>query len=80
MRLKGDGKMVNVNKLKGKIVECGKTVEEVANAMDVSPSTFYRKLQSNGDAFTIKDADTIAKYLNLNAEEASSIFFTQYVA
>lgn len=72
--------MVNVNKLRGKIVECGKTVEELATAMDVAPSTFYRKLQSNGESFTIREADIIARFLNLDAEEASAIFFTQYVA
>lgn len=72
--------MVNVNKLKGKIVERGKTIEELAAALEIVPSTVYRKLQANGEAFTIKEADAVVRFLDLNAEEATSIFFSQYVA
>lgn len=77
---RGEIKMVNVNKLRGKIVERGKTVEEMASALNVVPSTIYRKLQTNGDAFTIKEADAIVRFLDLDAVEATSIFFSQYVA
>ena len=72
--------MVNVNKLKGKIIEKGKTVDLVAKAIGVDVSTLYRKLQGNGDKITIKEADDIATYLVLNSSEATAIFFSQYVA
>lgn len=71
--------MVNVNKLKGRIVECGITVAELADKIGVDPSTLYRKL-NNAESFTLKDADFIVKVLGLSKEDAVSIFFSQYVA
>lgn len=71
--------MVHVNKLKGKIVEKGFTIEEVAKAINVDASTLYRKFQDGGK-FTIKEADQIANFLSLDCSEATSIFFSQYVA
>lgn len=71
---------MNVNKLKGRIVENGTTVEEMAKSMGTAPSTIYRKLQANGESFTIKEADDIVKFLRLSAEDATAIFFSQYVA
>ncbi len=72
--------MVNINKLKGKIVECGINVSELAAAIGVDRATIYRKMSSEGENFTIKEADLIAKKLNLNCDEVNAIFFSQYVA
>lgn len=72
--------MVNLNKLKGKIVECGLSVSEVAEKIGVDKATLYRKLNSGGKKITIGEADLIAKTLGLNSAEASAIFFSQYVA
>lgn len=72
--------MVNVNKLRGKIVEKGSTIEAVAEAIGIDASTFYRRLQSNGEKFTIKEADDITRFLLLSPNEATSIFFSQFVA
>ena len=71
--------MVNVNKLKGKIVEKGLSVEKVAEIMGIDRSTLYRKLSNSAD-ISIKDADRIVKALNLTSMEGSSIFFSQFVA
>lgn len=72
--------MVNVNKLKGKIVEKGMTVEQLARKMGVNKSTIYRKLNNAGETFTIKDANLICSILGLTGQEAAGIFFNQYVA
>ena len=61
--------MVNVNKLRGKMVECGVKVDCVAEQLGVSRSTFYRKLESDGGAFTIKEVSIIAKALHLDLAE-----------
>ena len=53
--------MVNVNKLKGKIVECGTNIEELAAKIGMDRSTMYRKINSNGENFSIKEADLIVK-------------------
>lgn len=72
--------MVNVNKLKGAIIEHGFTVDKLAAAMSINPSSFYRKLKTDGATFSIGEADSITKILNLSCEEATAIFFAQYVA
>lgn len=71
--------MVNINKLRGKIVECGMTSSNVSEAMGINKSTFYRKI--SGDyPFTIRDADRLVDILHLTADEARAIFFSQIVA
>lgn len=72
--------MVNVNKLKGKIVEKELTIEKLAERIGVDRSTLYRKIDSNGDGITIREADLICKELELTGKEASDIFFSQFVA
>ena len=80
MRLKGGMKLVNVNKLKGKIVECGLSVSTLAERIGIDKATLYRKISENGDPLTIRDADKISEVLNLSKEEVNDIFFNQYVA
>lgn len=72
--------MVNVNKLKGKIVECGLNVTELASKIGIDKATLYRKINSDGKNFTIEEADLISKELNLTFEEVNAIFFSQFVA
>ena len=57
--------MVNVSKLKGKIVE--------------QNTTFYRKMKQNGN-FSIKEVNLIVSALNLSKDEAMAIFFSEIVA
>lgn len=71
--------MVNVNKLRGKIVECELTIEKLADKINIDKTTIYRKLNGNGKNFTIEEADLIAEALNLDCAEVQAIFFSQYV-
>lgn len=72
--------MVCINKLKGKIIEKGFTIESLANAINISKATMYRKIKDGGDSFSIEEAFLISKELNLTYEEINSIFFTQNIA
>ena len=72
--------MVNVNKLKAKLVENGMNVEILSERIGMDRSTLYRRLSSNGDTFSIKEADKIIKELGLTKDEVNSIFFSQFVA
>jgi DNA-binding Xre family transcriptional regulator len=72
--------LVNVNKLKGKIVERGMNVSELAEQIGIDSATLYRKLSNNGDTILIKEANLIAQVLELSKDEAMSIFFNQIVA
>ena len=66
--------MLDVNKLKGKIVEKGKNVEALADDIGIDSSTFYRKMKNN--SFEIGEADRIVKALDLSRDDAMAIFFS----
>lgn len=70
--------MINIAKLKGAIVENGTTQEEVAKAIGMDRSTFYRKMKN--ESFTIGEAKKIADSIPLSDELAIEIFFGKKVA
>ncbi len=72
--------MVNVNRLKAKIVEMDTSVEEVSKKIGIDKATFYRKMAQGGGSFTVREVDTIAKELHMTKDEVNSIFFSQFVA
>ena len=71
---------MNVNKLKGKIVENGLNVSQLASSIGIDKTTLYRKLTSTGDTLTISEAEKIARTLNLSMEDVNAIFFADFVA
>lgn len=73
-------KLVNINKLKGKMVEKEFNVEKMSLVLGMNQSTLYRKLNTNGDNFTLKEATDIARALDMSYEEVNEIFFAGYVA
>ncbi len=66
---------MNVNKLKGKIVENEMNITTLAKRMGVDRATLYRKINRDGETFTIKEVNLIVKILNLTTEETMEIFF-----
>lgn len=66
---------MNAELLKIKIKECGKSIGAVASDINVDESTFYRKLQKNGETFTVAQAAAIKDALGLSAREAFDIFY-----
>lgn len=72
--------MVNINKLKGKIVENGLTIGKLAKEIGLDRSTLYRKINNDGETFSIREANLICSVLGLTGQEATEIFFSQYVA
>jgi len=71
---------VNVNKLKGKIIENGMSVASLAERIGMDRATLYRKIGKNGKAMLIEDANKIVLALNLAADDAVAIFFSQTVS
>lgn len=71
---------MNVNKLKGKIVEKGFNIADVANRMGVDKATLYRKINAQGESLTIKDVSRITDILELSSEEVTNIFFDKIIA
>jgi DNA-binding phage protein len=71
---------VNINKFKGKVVERGLNITKLAKKVGMDRSTFYRKMQNDGETFTVREVNSIVNVLGLSAEEALEIFFTNSVA
>lgn len=72
--------VVNVNMLKGKIIQSGRNITMLANEIGIDRATLYRRLQNGGKTMLVKDAKNIASVLGLTAEEVNSIFFNNIVA
>lgn len=63
--------MINVNALKGKIAERGKTQTDVAKAIGIAPKTFYDKMSKG--VFGSDEIEIMIDYLNI--EDPMKIFF-----
>jgi len=72
--------VVNINKLKGKIVENGLTIGELAKEIGLDKSTLYRRLNNDGETFTIREANLICSVLGLTSKEVTEIFFGNHIA
>ena len=63
--------MINVNALKGKIAERGKTQTDVAKAIGIAPKTFYDKMSKG--VFGSDEIEIMIDYLSI--EDTMKIFF-----
>lgn len=72
--------MVDVLKLKAKVIEKGFTIASLADAMTIDRTTLYRRIADNGNSFTIGELDKIVETLSLTEDEIKSIFFVSKVA
>ena len=66
---------MNVNKLKGMLVEQGMNVETLAEAIGSERSSLYRKL-NNAEKITIGEAVRIKAALKMSDADAIEIFLT----
>ena len=67
--------MINILKLKGKIVEAGMTILSISKALNMDRSTFYRKMNEDGTDFTIREVNIMINKLNLSFNDVQDIFF-----
>lgn len=66
----------NMDKLRGKIVEARTTQEAIADAIGIDRSTFYRKMKSGGESFTIGELHKIVDSIPLTTQDAIEIFLS----
>lgn len=66
---------VNVNRLRGIIVERGLNGKKIAESLGINQSTYYRKLRANGAGFTISQVSKLTELLELDDDERVAIFF-----
>ena len=64
----------DMNKLRGKMRDLNVSPEDMAREIGVDPSTFYRKIKSDGVNFTVGQMHRIVEVLHLTREEATTIF------
>lgn len=67
----------DMNKLRAKMADMKLSPEDMAREIGVDPSTFYRKIKSEGVNFTVGQMHKIVDVLKLTREEAASIFLWQ---
>ena len=65
---------VNTELLRKKIEDSGMTISSFSAAIDMDPSTFYRKIDGGGCKFTIGQMHKAVAVLNLEKAEAVQIF------
>jgi len=66
---------VNINKLKGKIVENGMNIEEFADRIGMHRTSLYRKL-NNAEKITIGEAVRMKSELRMSDADAVEIFLS----
>jgi transcriptional regulator with XRE-family HTH domain len=67
--------MVDVNRLRGKIIENGMTQTRLAEKIGMTKSTMSRRLSKGGVDFSIGEVCEISRVLHLSQEDAANIFF-----
>lgn len=61
---------MNTSKIKGRMTEMNISGREIASQMNIDPSTFYRKMQNNGENFTVGELLVFKRVLNMDKETA----------
>lgn len=69
---------INVARLRKKIDERHLTLPEFSRKIGINPSTFYRKMERNGEGMTVGEVHKTVEVLELNESEAINIFLPQY--
>jgi len=67
--------MVNINKLKAKMVKNGESVDDLVVKLSISRPTMYRRLKADSDSFTVRDINQLMNVLNLTVDEMLEIFY-----
>ena len=69
--------MFDEKRFKAQLALCGMSQKQLAEAININESTFYRKIQRGGD-FTRAEINRIINILNI--EHPEDIFFTEKLA
>lgn len=62
------------DKLKAKIKARHLSVKDVSEELGIDQSTYYRKVATNGENFSVAQVKRLAELLHLTSEEAKEIF------
>lgn len=65
---------MNKGRLDAKIRERNLTISEIAHELGINPSTYYRKVNADGETFTVAEIKRLAQFLQIPSAEAQEIF------
>ena len=68
--------MVNINKLKGRMMKKGFTVKKLSNKTGIPESRFSRRFSDGGNKVTVGEIKLISDALILDVKDVNEIFFT----
>ena len=71
---------MNIDKMKEFMKERGLTAKDMARVINVNESTWFRKVNKNGDTVTVKEMNLIIDTLGMQKSEAAEIFFNEKLA
>ena len=69
------GLHTDIRKLKSRLVENGRTQEQLAQHLHISEGTVSRKITGGGIDFSVGQIHKIAEWLGLTGAEVADIFF-----
>ena len=61
---------MNTAEVKKRMKDKGITGDAMAKALGMNPATYYRKMQKNGDEFSVVDLNVFKRMLEMNSQEA----------
>lgn len=67
--------MVNVERLRKAMQDRNITIEHASEYIGINPATFYRRINHNGERFTVREVGQLAELLNMDSQTMQSIFF-----
>lgn len=71
--------MFDEKRFKITLMQKDKTINDIAEALDISIVTLYRKMNGESD-FYRDEIQKICNFLNLKGEEREKIFFAEHIA
>ena len=72
--------MVNVERLKKAMQDRNITIERASEHIGINPATFYRRINHNGEKFTVREVGLLSELLNMDSETLQDIFFDKGLA
>ena len=67
---------MDVFRFKKIVQDSGLSVADLCAALQIDVSTYYRKMNGGGETFTVAQAKTLARVLDIPPSEASEIFLS----
>lgn len=68
---------MNIQKVEERRKNLGISVQEMAEMLGMDASTYYRKLQKNGEGFSALDLTVFKRELHLNEQEALDFLLSE---